>query len=246
MMPISFERRPSALTKIWYDVADAADNLLCRLDLIKSAQFSAISGRDTVALYAGRLSRALPQYRSHIGMTPFFPSSRNILFDVTNKMPIHDNSVDYYQSEDVFEHIEYEKLPAIFDEIFRVLKPGGLFRLSLPDYRCDIYAGRSVKDEQGRLLFDPGGGGEFSNGAVSGGGHLWFPVYESVKQLFDNSRFADQGKVDFRHYTAADGRHVLKPIDFSLGYVRRVPGNDPRVADRPRPISIVVDARRET
>lgn len=53
-------------------------------------------------------------------------------------MDLSDNSVDIYQSEDVFEHIEYQTIPSIFNEIYRVLKPNGLFRLSMPDYRCDI------------------------------------------------------------------------------------------------------------
>jgi len=50
-----------------------------------------------------------------------------------NKMNLLDNSVDIYQSEDVFEHIEPKYMINIFNEIYRVLKPGGFL-----DYQCLI------------------------------------------------------------------------------------------------------------
>ncbi len=225
---------------------DMVDHRLSGLGLIPRASFDDFEGRSHRALYAGRLSRHLPQFATDcIGMTPFFPSSRNIGHDATKPLPLPDDYLDVYQSEDVFEHIEYDTLFAVFDDIHRVLKPGGTFRLSLPDYGFDGYSARTRRDAGGGFQFDPGGGGAFANGKVTGGGHLWFPTYDLVKALFDRSAFARAGTVDFLHYTAPDGAFVMKPIDFSIGYVQRVPGNDARVAGRPRPISIVVDARKD-
>jgi SAM-dependent methyltransferase len=180
-----------------------------------------------------------------LGITPYFRSSRNIGHDATEPLPLPDNYLDIYQSEDVFEHLEYDKLGRVFDEIYRTLKPGGIFRLSVPDYGCDLYAARSVRNEVGEIEFDPGGGGAWIDGEVIAGGHLWFPTYVLVKDLFDKSRFGVGGEVEFLQYTTPDGQFVMKPIDFSVGYIQRVPGNDLRVADRPRPISIVVDARKK-
>lgn len=59
------------------------------------------------------------------------------------------------------EHIKYTDLPDILNEIYRILKPGGLFRLSVPDYNCDILWERSEKDSNGKIRFDPGGGGSY-------------------------------------------------------------------------------------
>ena len=129
-----------------------------------------------------------------------------------------------------------------FNEIFRVLKPGGLFRLSMPDYRCDLVRQRTVFDDNNVPLFDPEGGGQFVAGKVTGGGHLWFPVFESVKVLFDRSRFAAGAEVDFLHYTASDGQFVLKEIDYSKGFINRTPDHDDRARRPRRPLSIVVDA----
>jgi predicted SAM-dependent methyltransferase len=157
-------------------------------------------------------------------------------------MPIPDGIITAYQAEDVFEHVPYEDLPSVFDEIFRTLKPGGLFRLSVPDYRSDVYFNRSVKDETGALLFDPGGGGSYENGQVVDGGHVWFPVYETVKALFDRSKFSSGGSVNFLHYTDANGSFILNKIDYSKGAVSRTPDFDERVMSPRRPLSIVVDA----
>ena len=45
-------------------------------------------------------------------------------------MDLLDNSVDIYQSEDVFEHIEYKKLLTnVFNEIYRVLKPEWIIKI---------------------------------------------------------------------------------------------------------------------
>lgn len=159
-------------------------------------------------------------------------------------MPIPDNSIHVFQSEDVFEHVPYEDISAIIEEIHRVLKPGGLFRLSVPDYGCALMLDRSIKDTGGRPIFDPEGGGAFRDGKVVEGGHVWFPVYESVKALFDGSSFATGGEVQYLHYTMPSGQSVLDQIDYSLGFVMRTPDHDQRVMSPPRALSIVVDARK--
>lgn len=193
-------------------------------------------------LYAGDLLPELPQYQTHIGLTPYGGSPRTICHDLCDPMPIPDGIVDVYQAEDVFEHIPYDQLPAVIADIHRGLKPGGLFRLSVPDYRFDHYMKRSLRDADGRILFDPGGGGRYENDQVVDGGHVWFPVFELVEELMTASPFAADGRIDFRHYTAPDGSAVMRPIDYALGNIQRTPDHDPRAQAPRRPMSIVVDA----
>lgn len=221
---------------------DILDYAMCRVGLSRFATWGDALSSSPVRLYAGKLSRDEAQYKTHWGITPYYATRRNIWFDASKPYPIPDNSVDVYQSEDVFEHIEEDAIVPLFDEIHRILKPGGLFRLSLPDYHCDICRDRTQRDANGRLLFDPGGGGRLENGRVVGGGHVWFPTIERVRELFERSRFGSAGEVTYLQYNEADGTPVMRPIDYSLGHVRRTADHDPRVADRPRPISIVVDA----
>lgn len=166
----------------------------------------------------------------------------HILFDITKKMPLNDNSVDIYQSEDVHEHIEYNLLKEQINEVYRCLKKDGLFRLSVPDYNCDILYNRTKKDKYGKLIFDAGGGGYYNEKEkkVKGNGHVWFPTYENVKTLLESTHFSN-GKITFLHYYDENKKPITNKIDYSLGYISRTPDNDKRVNNPYRPMSIVVD-----
>ena len=95
----------------------------------------------------------------------------NIKHDLTKKHDLYDNSVDIYQSEDVFEHIEYDELLPAINDIYRILKPNGLFRLSIPDYNQKLITDRCLK-KNGVIYFDPNGGGEYKDGKRHGQGTL--------------------------------------------------------------------------
>ena len=206
-------------------------------------KFSDIINLDKIYLYAGdmNLDRRTKTNKDFFGLSLHNDNSFHIKHDVTQKMNLLDNSVDIYQSEDVFEHIEYEKVADIFNEIYRVLKPNGLFRLSIPDYRCDILKERSFKDNNGDIYHDPGGGGSYDyiNKKVINGGHVWFPLYENVYKIFEKSDFNIE-KVNFLQYYDSN-KPVVKTIDYSMGYISRTPDNDNRVKNPTRPMSIVVD-----
>ena len=223
---------------------DIADYVLCRYGPMSFPTWEDFLASNSKKLYAGKLRRALPQFATHFGVTPFFASTRNIEQDVSAPLPIPNESVEVFQSEDVFEHIELSKMVPIFNEIHRVLVPGGLFRLSLPDYHFDLYVERCERGPRGEIVFDPGGGGEFVDGRVTGGGHVWFPTIEIVRDLFNESLFGSRGVVRFLQYNNGDGTFQMDTIDYSLGHIQRTPDHDARVAERPRPISIVVDARK--
>lgn len=179
---------------------------------------------DKVRLYAGSVPD-WKQYEGLLGLTPGEGDSRHIHCDIRERHPFDDNSVDYYQAEDVFEHIEYDLLPGIIDDIYRILKPGGLFRLSVPDYRCDILLYRSLRNALGIIQDDPGLD------------HLWFPRYETVVNLLLNSNF----NFHVLHGYTPAGDAIIRPIDYSLGYIQRTPDHDARVRNPYRPMSIVVD-----
>jgi hypothetical protein len=100
---------------------------------------------------------------------------------------------------------------------------------------------RTQKSETGDLLFDPGGGGDFVNGKVVNGGHVWFPEYNTVKELLEKTPFKD---IAFYHYYDESGKDVTHPIDYSMGHIMRTPDHDERVKDPYRPMSIVVDCKK--
>ena len=143
----------------------------------------------------------------------------NIKCDITKGHKLNDNSVDIYQSEDVFEHIEYEKLEFIINDIYRILKPNGLLRLSIPDYNQKININRCLK-KNNIIYFDPNGGGEYKNGKVINGGHVWFPTIDKVKHLLSNTKFKN---INYLQYY--DNKHIPhhSKINYSFGYIKRSP-----------------------
>lgn len=206
--------------------------------LAKKITFEDVAKQKNIYLYAGNVPNK-PEYKKYVGLSINQANENHIKHDVTKPYPLSNNCVDIYQSEDVFEHIELDALPNVINEIYRTLKLGGIFRLSLPDYGCDLLQGRTQKDEKGDLMFDPIGGGSFINGKVTKGGHLWFPDYEKVKSLFEKTNFKN---VTFLHYYDEIGTPVTHKIDYSIGMVMRTPDHDERVKNPYRPLSIVVDS----
>ena len=195
-----------------------------------------------INLYMGDIPKERPQYKTHVGLSLTRQDHNHIKHDITQPFNITDNSVHSIQSEDVLEHVEYSKLPDIINEVYRVLIPNGLFRLSVPDYGCDILYERSLKDNNGNILFDPGGGGFLDEKSmkVINGGHLWFPKYENVLRIIAKTKFFTNGRYDFLHYYHGEN-YEIKNIDYSLGYISRTPDHDHRVQDPRRPMSLVVD-----
>lgn len=60
-------------------------------------------------------------------------SSPEIMCDITDKIPLNDNSVDLIFSRETYEHLKYRELINCLIESHRVLKKGGLMRIGVPD-----------------------------------------------------------------------------------------------------------------
>lgn len=207
-------------------------------------KFEDIKNNNEIYLYLGDMDIQRRNYtnKNFIGLSLSKSDDYHIRHNVTNKISLNDNSVDIVQSEDVMEHIEYNMLKSCIDDIYRVLKPGGLFRLSLPDYKCDVLYNRCVKDSNGNIIFDQGGGGSYdkNNNKVIGGGHVWFPNFNSVKSLLESTDFLND-KIDYLHYYDDKSVPIINKIDYKKGYISRTPDHDERVKNPYRPMSIVVD-----
>lgn len=207
--------------------------------------WSELNHFSNLSLYAGDIPEDHPAYKTHIGLSLTQNNYNHIKHDITTPIPLPNYCVDSYQAEDVFQYIDYEKLPFVIDEIFRVLRPGvGFLRISVPDYRCDVLYDRSQKDASGKIVFDPAGGGAYVQGKIVGGGHVWFPTHEQVVSLLEKTKFKQYGFIIFLHYYDSNNQSITCPIDYSKGYVKRTPDHDERVKNPYRALSIVVDLYR--
>ena len=107
-------------------------------------------------LYFGGLGRNERQYLipNFIGLALNPTHDREMKQNALDVLPFSDESISKIQSQDVFEHLPFDKLPFVFDEIYRVLRRGGVFRLSVPDYRSPLLKRRSIYNEKGMVIGD--------------------------------------------------------------------------------------------
>jgi predicted SAM-dependent methyltransferase len=61
-------------------------------------------------------------------------------------LPFGNNSVDEVRADAFLEHLSFKEESIIFAEIYRVLKPGGLFRFSVPDFEDAIKKWLAAED----------------------------------------------------------------------------------------------------
>lgn len=65
--------------------------------------------------------------------TDILPHLSPLFLDATRRFPIRDNSVSYIFGEHFIEHVPRREALAFLNESFRVLRPGGVLRISTPD-----------------------------------------------------------------------------------------------------------------
>lgn len=201
-------------------------------------------------VYFGNLFPDEPQYKSDkfIGLALDVRFDKDVLHDARSPMKFEDDSVPGFQSQDVFEHIEFSKIPSILDDIYRCLKPGGLFRLSLPDYRSPVLSRRSAYNFRGEVILDVAMGGSLAashNGEIvaklpsDGSAHLWHPKIEDIYNVIVKSNIRKCSKILFHHYWKSSFDYVADEFDQTQMPVSRTPPKDMRAGGGP--ISIVVD-----
>lgn len=208
-------------------------------------------GARSCFLYYGNLGVCERQYAELdvLGLALYPRHEREMEHDACKPLPFAAASINRIQSQDVFEHIAKEHIPGILDEIYRVLRPGGVFRLSVPDYRSPLLKKRSVYDSHGSVIADLMMGAGVSYDAASasvlvefgrdGNAHLWFPTWEQMHELVACSRISRCSEIRFYHGFEDDEHFRCEPFP-DLGMpVNRAPPFDMRAHGAP--ISIIVD-----
>jgi SAM-dependent methyltransferase len=201
-------------------------------------------------LYFGSLGTHERQYAipNFIGLALNPAHDREIGHDATGPLPYPDNSISKIQAQDVFEHLAFDKLPFVLDEVYRVLQPGGLFRLSVPDYRSPVLKRRSVYDARGRVTgdlmmgatpwFDEATGEAKVRFSDDGQAHVWFPRYELVTHLILKSEIR-KSAIHFYQCFLDDQTYLCEPVPDDGLFVQRAAPHDRRAGGAP--VSIVVD-----
>ncbi len=85
-------------------------------------------------------------------LSPQPPGSPMIYHDVTKPLPFADNSFDHVYCYHVYEHLLHKEADFFTAEISRILKRGGIYRVSTPD--MEMVAGEYLKYLENSLM-DP-------------------------------------------------------------------------------------------
>lgn len=77
-----------------------------------------------------------------------------VAHDLRKGIPFPDNSVDAVYHSHMFEHIDRDVAPLFLKEIYRVLKPGGIHRICVPDLETEVrrYLASLEECKEGRGL----------------------------------------------------------------------------------------------
>ena len=208
-----------------------------------------ITGQQDVFIYHGNLSPEALSDPRFIGLALYPQNLREIKCNLNNRIPLPDNCIDAFQSEDVIEHIETDKTIFCLNEVYRILKPNSFCRISLPDYYSFNQKRRSIYDYEGNILGDVALGAVpfFYNNQLKikhtnpdGDNHFWFPTVDNVKDLISKSDLSKCSTMKIVHANIKNSKPILNEIEnFKTFYVRRCPPIDMR--SNGDPVSIIID-----
>ena len=159
-------------------------NLGCGLDV--APDWYNIDNSSTITI-----SR-IPFARKILPRIPAWPKSVR-REDVTKGLRFGDATVSVVYSSHFFEHLTYETALALAKECFRVLKPGGVFRISVPDLKLAAIAYMNSDDPLAshafirRLLLEH----SFMDILHPGSNHSQMFDAQSLIHLFKTSGFPD-------------------------------------------------------
>ncbi|AXR05724.1 class I SAM-dependent methyltransferase [Salinimonas sediminis] len=108
---------------------------IAKLRRIAARQWQELARKNTIKLELGSGKK-----HGANGWTCVDMYGADINYDLRRGLPLNDASVDVIYTSHFLEHIDYKNLLLFIDECRRVLKPGGLFSVCVPDIRPYIDA----------------------------------------------------------------------------------------------------------
>lgn len=117
-------------------------------------------------------------------------------FDMRNPLPYKDGSVDFIFNEHFFEHLTVDEGQAAMKDLMRVLRPGGVMRIAMPDLELAIqaYLDKGWKDKPFLERFGLGfvkTRAELLNMNFSWWGHKWLYDWEELERRLSDAGFTN-------------------------------------------------------
>ena len=133
--------------------------------------------------------------------TDLFPSYENVYHvDALKTLNFNENQFDFCFNEHMIEHIEINEADILINEIYKILKPGGVLRLSTPNFEFLVKIYQNTIGDIGKEYikwskenFLPQHYQEEAiyvvNNFVRDWGHKFIHNYSSIKKLLENAGF---------------------------------------------------------
>jgi len=130
------------------------------------------------------------------------------LGDVRKRLPVASGSADYAYCSHVLEHLSLDDCRHAIRETFRILRPGGTFRLVLPDlgYLCRQYVAANGDPEAAHAFMErsylgvksrPRGMGGLLRSWLGNSEHLWMWDEASMGRELAGAGFIDIRRAEF-------------------------------------------------
>jgi predicted SAM-dependent methyltransferase len=135
---ISSEAVHRAAHDLWDEIK------IARMSWASQKSFQALKGRHDLKAHLGCGGDIrLGWVNIDLALTPppgfdwaAHPDTQLISYDLRQGLPLETESCALIYSSHFFEHLEYRHGLHLMQECYRVLKPGGVFRLCMPNYRA--------------------------------------------------------------------------------------------------------------
>ncbi|MFZ1301790.1 MAG: methyltransferase domain-containing protein [Candidatus Microsaccharimonas sp.] len=113
----------------------------------------------------------------------------DVHWDMRNPLPIDDNSVDFIFNEHFVEHLTPEQARVALTDLIRILKPGGVMRVAMPDLREVVDYYLNVPLDKNQVIIDHGldfiqSQAEWMNVSFRDWGHQWLYDYDEIARRF--------------------------------------------------------------
>ena len=122
-----------------------------------------------------------------------------ISWDLTKPLPVSSGTIHYIFSEHFIEHIRLGEGRDLLSECYRVLKPGGVLRVSTPNLRKIIeeyLLGRLI--EWSDVSWNPTTPCQMVNEALRLWGHQFVYDADELKRAFEETGFSQVTQVEWR------------------------------------------------
>ena len=150
-------------------------------------------------------------------------------WDITRKTPLPDSSVDYVYCSEVIEHFPMYEAKKVIDETFRILKQGGIFRVTTPDVSliCKGYLSDVIDIDFFNSFFfwvnqkkKPSFLERIGDRIYSTNPHLFLYDFESLRETLRTAGFVDVVRYDMGKGKVPDldllEKHLAKQREFSM------------------------------